>query len=291
MAYDAQLGAPTGLEHPEIPQSEHPEEPQQVEIPTDIKAPASTMPSTGSMPESFELQIGTKEEPNQSNSPATFSETAMAKTQGAKSSSPSTCLRIPRESPIQAAIPEPPRPPVVPPPVEDAPMSPPSRRYQTRRSLTMAGTSSSQAQKSSSGPPKKKSKILEHLGCPTKPQLERRCICQEIFTLDKWTSMTAYGANQGAPTGPEHPEQPEEPQPVEIPADITPPTPTVASIEPLPEVTPSAPQTTSQTPPVIPPISEPSPSSEPRIAISIIEYRGLCHTFQALATSQSILTQ
>ncbi|KAL6316088.1 hypothetical protein AAG906_015604 [Vitis piasezkii] len=43
--------------------------------------------------------------------------------------------------------------------------------------------------------------------------------------------------------------------------------------------------------PIIPPISESSPSSEPRIAISISEYRGLCHTFQALATSQSILTQ
>ncbi|RVW81114.1 hypothetical protein CK203_044663 [Vitis vinifera] len=40
-----------------------------------------------------------------------------------------------------------------------------------------------------------------------------------------------------------------------------------------------------------PPTSEPSPSIEPRIAIPIIEYRGLCHTFQALATSQSILTQ
>ena len=68
-------------------------------------------------------------------------------------------------------------------------------------------------------------------------------------------------------------------------------TPIVASSEPSPEVVPSAPQATPQTPPVIPPILEPSPSSEPRIAIPIIEYRGLCHTFQALATSQSILTQ
>ena len=36
--------------------------------------------------------------------------------------------------------------------------------------------------------------------------------------------MTAYSADPGAPTGPEHPdipypEQPEEPQPVEIPVD------------------------------------------------------------------------
>ncbi|RVW66610.1 hypothetical protein CK203_066016 [Vitis vinifera] len=307
----------------------------------------------------------------------------MAKTRGAKSSSPSTRLRIPKESPVQAAIPEPPRPLVVPPPVEDAPMSPPLRRYQTRKSLTMVGVSSSQTKKSGSSPRKKKAKvsepidliesssespskpqpsqppakesqipsgmtpkvvikrpmvtqppiegarhiaealripyvparledyrvwthpaqsdihwvqrkgvlletlfkisegfffgpyhlimaaflyfeekvhrkkllradvipllfpilfcqILEHLGYPIEPQLERRRICREIFTLDKWTSMTAYGAVQGAPTGPEHPEiphpkQPKEPQPVEIPVEIIAPAPTVASTEPIPE--------------------------------------------------------
>ncbi|RVW20400.1 hypothetical protein CK203_110618 [Vitis vinifera] len=65
--------------------------------------------------------------------------------------------------------------------------------------------------------------ILEHLGYPSEPQLERRCICQEIFILDKWTSMTTYDAELGAPVGPEHPEIPhpehlEEPQPVEMPA-------------------------------------------------------------------------
>ncbi|RVW78724.1 hypothetical protein VitviT2T_016003 [Vitis vinifera] len=64
-----------------------------------------------------------------------------------------------------------------------------------------------------------------------------------------------------------------------------------ASTEPIPEVTPSALPATPQTPPVIPATSEPSPSSEPRIAISISEYRSLCHTLQALTTSQSILTQ
>ena len=95
--------------------------------------------------------------------------------------------------------------------------------------------------------------------------------------------MTAYGgADQGAPAGPKHPEQPNEP--IDIPADTQPPTPAMASSEPTSEVPPSAPQVT-------PPTSKPSPSAEPRIVIPIIEYRGLCHTFQALATSQSILTQ
>ena len=91
--------------------------------------------------------------------------------------------------------------------------------------------------------------ILEHLGYLAKPQLEHRRICREIFTLDKWTSMTAYGAEPGAPTGPKHPniphlEQPEEPQPVEIPADMRVPAPAVPSSEPIPEVAPSAPHDT-----------------------------------------------
>ena len=42
--------------------------------------------------------------------------------------------------------------------------------------------------------------ILEHLGYPVEPQHERKRFCREIFTLNKWTSMTAYGgADQGAP--------------------------------------------------------------------------------------------
>ena len=108
--------------------------------------------------------------------------------------------------------------------------------------------------------------------------------------------MTAYGAEPRAPAGLEHPEIPhpkqlEEPQSVEIPADMRAPAPIVPSTEPIPKVAPSAPPTIPQTLPVIPATSEPSPSSEPRIAISISEYRGLCHTLQTLTATQSILTQ
>ena len=49
------------------------------------------------------------------------------------------------------------------------------------------------------------SKILEYLGYPSDPQMERRHICREVFTLDKWTNMTTYRA--------EHLEHPELPQP------------------------------------------------------------------------------
>ena len=80
--------------------------------------------------------------------------------------------------------------------------------------------------------------ILEHQGYPAEPQHERKRFCLEIFTLDKWTSMTAYGgADQGAPAGPEQPEEPIEP-----PADTQPPAPAVAPSEPPPEIPSSAPQ-------------------------------------------------
>ena len=138
--------------------------------------------------------------------------------------------------------------------------------------------------------PKLLCQILEHLGYPSEPQLERRRICLEIFTLDKWTSMTAYDAELGAPAGPEHPEipqpkHPDEPQPVKLPA------PTVPSIGPMPKVAPSAPPATPGTPSVVPATSEPSLPSESKIAISISEFRGICYTLQTLTTVQSILTQ
>ncbi|RVW69803.1 Gag-Pol polyprotein [Vitis vinifera] len=42
----------------------------------------------------------------------------------------------------------------------------------------------------------------KHLGYPSEPQLERKRICREPFTLDKWNNMTAYKVDQ-----------PEQPQP------------------------------------------------------------------------------
>ncbi|RVW24518.1 hypothetical protein CK203_090879 [Vitis vinifera] len=99
--------------------------------------------------------------------------------------------------------------------------------------------------------------ILEHLGYPTEPQFERKRICREIFTLDKWTNMTAY----------------------------------MPSAEPIPEVAPSASPATPQPSPVFSATSQPSSSAEPRTTISISEYRALCHTLQTLTTSQSTLTQ
>ena len=95
----------------------------------------------------------------------------MAKTRGAKSSSPSSRLRAPRETSVQGSMPEPPRPLVVPPSVEDAPLSPLSRRYETRRPPTTPGASSSRPKKSASRPPKKKARVSEPIDL-SEPSLE-----------------------------------------------------------------------------------------------------------------------
>ncbi|RVW73699.1 hypothetical protein CK203_055000 [Vitis vinifera] len=122
----------------------------------------------------------------------------------------------------------------------------------------------------------------KHLGYPSYPQLQRKRICREVFTLDKWTNMTTYRA--------EHPELPQpqqskDPQPAEIPATRR------ASTEPIHEGIPSAFPATHSTPPVILAASEPSTSAEPRMAILISEYRDLWHTLQTLTATQSSLAQ
>ncbi|KAL6312033.1 hypothetical protein AAG906_027229 [Vitis piasezkii] len=107
------------------------------------------------------------------NSTFHFKPIAMAKTHGAKSSSPSSRLRAPRKTPVQGSIPEPPQPLVIQPLVEDASLSPPSRRYETRRPPTTPMASSSRAKKSGSHPPKKKSRVsapLQPSEPPSEPQ-------------------------------------------------------------------------------------------------------------------------
>ncbi|RVW74442.1 hypothetical protein CK203_058172 [Vitis vinifera] len=112
--------------------------------------------------------------------------------------------------------------------------------------------------------------ILEHLGYPSKPQLERKRICREVFTLDKWNNMTAYRV-----------EQPERPQPAAR----------RASPRHIPEGIPIAAPAIPRAPPVTPASSKPSTSAEPRMAIPISEYRELCHALQTLTASQSSLAR
>ena len=54
-------------------------------------------------------------------------------------------------------------------------------------------------------------KILEYLGFPIEPRLERHHLFQEWFTLDKWNQLAGYSAHLGAPpmVAPPVPSQPE----------------------------------------------------------------------------------
>nr|CAN62324.1 hypothetical protein VITISV_018464 [Vitis vinifera] len=314
--------------------------------------------------------------------PAKSRQSDMARTRGAKSSSPSNHKRVPRGVPVQGSTSEPPRPEVVSPPAKPAPKNPPARRYLTRSGgrplqkrarvessepidlteqsppmtikkvrdptlihFTIDGrhgilgarhmaealhipyepthfedyrvwTNPSQLemrrgvllealfkisegyffgphhlimatflyfeekvhkkklQRADAIPllfPRLLCQILEHLGYPSDPQLERKRIYREVFTLDKWNNMTAYRV-----------EQPRRPQPVEIPAARR------AFPRHIPEGIPIASPTISRAPPVTPASSEPSTSAEPRMAIPISEYRELC---RSLTASQSSLAQ
>ena len=64
--------------------------------------------------------------------PAKFRQSDMARTRGAKSSSPSGRKRVPREAPVQGPTSEPPRPEAASPQVKPTPQNPPARRYLTR---------------------------------------------------------------------------------------------------------------------------------------------------------------
>ena len=110
--------------------------------------------------------------------------------------------------------------------------------------------------------------ILENLGYSSDPQLERKRICREVFTLDKWNNMTTYRV-----------EQPGRPQPAEIPAARR------ASPRHIPEGIPIASPVISRAPPVTPAPSQPSSSAEPRMAIPISEYRALCRSLHLRAAS------
>nr|CAN77564.1 hypothetical protein VITISV_019077 [Vitis vinifera] len=111
---------------------------------------------------------------------------------------------------------------------------------------------------------------LEHLGYPSKPQLERKRICRELFTLDKWNNMTAYRVDQ-----------PERPQPAARRASPR------HILEGITVAAPAIPRA----PPAAPASSQPSTSVESRMAIPISEYRELCRALETLTASQSSLAQ
>ncbi|RVW20711.1 hypothetical protein CK203_115919 [Vitis vinifera] len=139
--------------------------------------------------------------------------------------------------------------------------------------------------------------ILEHLGYPEQPRLERRRHCREDFSLDKWHHLVAYFAPEGAPAVPAPPELPQDEQlpqaqQDEILTDTTPPAPAAHTSMHMPEaIHPSSPLTQA-VPPVMPATPVPPPSSEPTVTVSLTEFRGLVRSLQTLGTAQdSIIHQ
>ena len=119
--------------------------------------------------------------------------------------------------------------------------------------------------------------ILEYLGFLTEPRLERRRLCRERFTLEKWNQSAGYSALLGVPPMVALPVPPR-PKQDELPVETTPPVPTL-------EATSAAPPMTPTSPPIAPTTVEPS------ITISAMEFCALVHTFQTLTTTHSALFQ
>ncbi|RVW73850.1 hypothetical protein CK203_056672 [Vitis vinifera] len=143
--------------------------------------------------------------------------------------------------------------------------------------------------------------ILEHLGYPEEPRLERRRHCREDFSLDKWHHLAAYFAPQGAlavpppqgapaepaPHGPPvMPPPPELPQDEQLPqaqqdeilTDTTPPALAAHTSVHMPEAIHPTFPLTQGAPPVMPATPAPPPSSEPTVTVSLTEFRGLVHS-------------
>ncbi|RVW84643.1 hypothetical protein CK203_044644 [Vitis vinifera] len=138
--------------------------------------------------------------------------------------------------------------------------------------------------------------ILEHLGYPEEPRLERRRHCREDFSLVKWHHLVAYFAPQGAPVVPAPPELPRDDQlpqaqQDEILTNTTPPAPAAHTSVHMPEAIHSTSPITQGAPPVMPATPAPPPSSEPTVTVSLTEFRGLVRSLQTLSTAQDSIIQ
>ena len=132
--------------------------------------------------------------------------------------------------------------------------------------------------------------ILEHIGYPTEPHLERRHHCREHFTLEKWTQLAGYSAHVAAPLRPASPVSPqvEQPQQNEHPTESVP---HVPAASPIP-TTPSMPEATSIDPPatpLVPPVA--LPTSEVSITISATEFHAMVYLFKTLTAKHNALSR
>ncbi|KAL6310851.1 hypothetical protein AAG906_036837 [Vitis piasezkii] len=249
----------------------------------------------------------------------------MARTRGAKSSSPSNRKRVPRGAPVQGPTSEPPRrryltrsrgrplqkrarvessepidlteqSPVPSPEPSPAPSpAPPAEPQELQPPLSEPQIPSGIAPEVLIRRPMLTQPPIEgNLDCRARPFHSELCFDTATFQLrpELAHSFRLLQIPHGASATPIDFFYPSRidlssrrPQPAEIPAAKR------ASPCHIPEGIPIASPTISRAPPVTPASSEPSTSAEPRMAIPISEYRELCRSLQTLTASQSSLAQ
>ncbi|KAL6336135.1 hypothetical protein AAG906_010422 [Vitis piasezkii] len=118
---------------------------------------------------------------------------------------------------------------------------------------------------------------IESTGYPEEPRLESAAIAERT-SLDKWHHLAAYFAprSPSACTSELHQEeQMPRAQQDEILTETTPPAPAAHTSVHMPEAIHPTTPLTQGAPPVMPATPAPPPSSEPTVAVSLTEFRGL----------------
>ena len=131
--------------------------------------------------------------------------------------------------------------------------------------------------------------ILEHMGYPTEPQLERCHHFQEHFTLNQWTQLVEKNPTESAPEAvPLRPVFPVPAQPDQAQQDKHP----TESIPSTPAA-PSMPQAASNDPLATPPVPLAAPyPSQDFITISGLKFHGMVLLFRTLnATHDALFCQ
>ena len=126
--------------------------------------------------------------------------------------------------------------------------------------------------------------VLEHIGYPTEPHLERRHHFREHFTLDQWTQLTERNSAKTAlpmlvPPVPAQPDQVQQDEHLtkSIPSTLTAPS--------MPQAAFTDPLATPPVPPAVP------PPSQNFITISGSKFRGIVLLFRTLNATHDALFQ
>ncbi|RVW63875.1 Retrovirus-related Pol polyprotein from transposon 17.6 [Vitis vinifera] len=139
------------------------------------------------------------------------------------------------------------------------------------------------------------SQVLEDMGYPSQPHLERRHHCRELFTSESWTHFLDRSPMDQGILRPLAPVPPASPAPPDSPAASAPTVQTSPEQDPhTTEPSSSLPApvtctTDTPTPPVTPAPAYAESSAGPSITVSATEFRALMSSFHSLSASQATL--